>query len=99
MLNSEKRNRKEQIEKLINDLSHELNYLHGDLMVVPLFNFKTTDGEHQFLSFKDGKWFASRRNENLIQKFFMEEIPEEFKEQAVWAPIAFEFARDDEVEE
>lgn len=54
--------------------------------IVPLPCLKTTDGEQQYLSYKDKKYFASRRNRRVQQTYSKEElddIPEEYKKYAV----------------
>lgn len=53
---------------------------------VPLFNLVTSDGEQQYLTEKNGKYFASRKDENLKQKFTKKElkkIPTVYKDFAV----------------
>lgn len=48
---------------------------------------KTTDGEFQYLSYKNKKWFASRKNTWLKQRFteteLKEKVPEFYRELAV----------------
>lgn len=48
---------------------------------------KTKDGEFQYLSYKDKKWFASRKNTWLRQRFteseLKEKVPEFYRELAV----------------
>lgn len=41
---------------------------------VPIDGLMTTDGEQQYLTKKDGHWFASRKDSNLKQKFTDEEL-------------------------
>ncbi|NIH40898.1 DUF1642 domain-containing protein [Enterococcus faecalis] len=54
---------------------------------IPLSCLKTTDGEVQYLSYKDKKWFASRKNTWLKQRFteteLREKVPEFYRELAV----------------
>ncbi|EGO9068942.1 DUF1642 domain-containing protein [Enterococcus faecalis] len=54
---------------------------------IPLSCLKTTDGEVQYLSYKDKKWFASRKNTWLKQRFteteLKEKVPEFYRELAV----------------
>lgn len=53
---------------------------------VPLFNLVTSDGEQQYLTEKNGKYFASRKDDNLKQKFTKKElkkIPTVYKDFAV----------------
>lgn len=56
---------------------------------IPLPNLKTSDGYQQYLSRKskrNGHWFASRRQSNLIQAFTkkeLEQVPEAYKQDAV----------------
>ncbi|EMF0202723.1 hypothetical protein NXK88_001954 [Enterococcus hirae] len=53
---------------------------------IPLSSLETTDGEAQYLSYKDKKWFASRRNTQLKQRFteteLKEKVPEFYQELA-----------------
>ncbi|EGO8141385.1 DUF1642 domain-containing protein [Enterococcus faecalis] len=53
----------------------------------PLSCLKTTDGEVQYLSYKDKTWFASRKNTWLKQRFtekeLKEKVPEFYRELAV----------------
>lgn len=53
---------------------------------IPLSCLKTTDGEVQYLSYKDKKWFASRKNTWLKQRFteteLREKVPEFYRELA-----------------
>lgn len=53
---------------------------------IPLSCLKTTDGEVQYLSYKDKKWFASRKNTWLKQRFteteLKEKVPEFYRELA-----------------
>lgn len=44
---------------------------------IPLSCLKTTDGEVQYLSYKDKKWFASRKHTWLKQRFTETELKEE----------------------
>ncbi|EMW5809494.1 DUF1642 domain-containing protein [Enterococcus faecalis] len=52
----------------------------------PLSCLKTTDGEVQYLSYKDKTWFASRKNTWLKQRFtekeLKEKVPEFYRELA-----------------
>ncbi|EKZ0485427.1 DUF1642 domain-containing protein [Enterococcus faecalis] len=54
---------------------------------IPLSCLKTTDGEVQYLSYKDKKWFASRKHTWLKQRFteteLKEKVPEFYRELAV----------------
>ncbi|WP_196008520.1 DUF1642 domain-containing protein [Enterococcus faecalis] len=54
---------------------------------IPLSCLKTTDGEVQYLSYKDKTWFASRKNTWLKQRFteteLKEKVPEFYRELAV----------------
>ncbi|BAP85505.1 hypothetical protein LOOC260_109660 [Paucilactobacillus hokkaidonensis JCM 18461] len=56
---------------------------------IPLPNLKTSDGYQQYLSRKskrNGHWFASRRQSNLIQAFTkaeVEQAPEAYRQYAV----------------
>lgn len=53
---------------------------------VPLFDLVTSDGEQQYLTEKNGKYFASRKDDNLKQKFTKKElkkIPTVYKDFAV----------------
>lgn len=56
---------------------------------IPLPNLKTSDGYQQYLSRKskrNGHWFASRRQSNLIQAFTkaeIEQVPEAYRQYAV----------------
>lgn len=53
---------------------------------IPLSCLKTTDGEVQYLSYKDKTWFASRKNTWLKQRFtekeLKEKVPEFYRELA-----------------
>ena len=53
---------------------------------IPLSCLKTTDGEVQYLSYKDKKWFASRKHTWLKQRFteteLKEKVPEFYRELA-----------------
>lgn len=53
---------------------------------IPLSSLETTDGEAQYLSYKDKKWFASRKNTWLKQRFteteLKEKVPEFYRELA-----------------
>ncbi|MBU5553513.1 DUF1642 domain-containing protein [Enterococcus sp. S157_ASV_20] len=53
---------------------------------IPLSCLKTTDGEVQYLSYKDKKWFASRKHTWLKQRFteteLREKVPEFYRELA-----------------
>ena len=53
---------------------------------LPLPCLKTTDGEVQYLSYKDKKWFASRKHTWLKQRFteteLKEKVPEFYRELA-----------------
>lgn len=54
--------------------------------IVPLPRLYTTDGAKQFLTHKDNKFFASRRNKELRQTWKEEDlkyIPEEYRKYAV----------------
>lgn len=54
--------------------------------IVPLPCLKTTDGEKQYLTYKDGTYFACRRNVDLQQTFAkkeLDDIPEEYKKYAI----------------
>ncbi|NVO88925.1 hypothetical protein HWN39_10590 [Lactobacillus rhamnosus] len=42
--------------------------------LVPLVGLVTTDGAQQYLSRRDGRWFASRRRDDLHQLFRREEL-------------------------
>lgn len=53
---------------------------------IPLFDLVTSDGEQQYLTEKNGKYFASRKDDNLKQKFTKKElkkIPTVYKDFAV----------------
>lgn len=54
---------------------------------IPLSYLKTTDGEVQYLSYKDKTWFASRKHTWLKQRFtekeLKEKVPEFYRELAV----------------
>lgn len=54
---------------------------------IPLSCLKTTDGEVQYLSYKDKKWFASRKHTWLKQRFteteLKEDVPRFYRELAV----------------
>lgn len=54
---------------------------------IPLSYLKTTDGEVQYLSYKDKTWFASRKHTWLKQRFteteLKEEVPGFYRELAV----------------
>ncbi|EPH69941.1 hypothetical protein [Enterococcus faecalis] len=54
---------------------------------VPLPGLETTDDETQYLSYKNKKWFASRKNTWLKQRFteseLKEKVPEFYRELAV----------------
>lgn len=54
---------------------------------IPLSCLKTTDGEVQYLSYKDKTWFASRKNTWLKQRFteteLKEKVPGFYRELAV----------------
>lgn len=47
---------------------------------IPLPCLKTTDGEVQYLSYKDKKWFASRKHTWLKQRFTEKELKEKVPE-------------------
>ncbi|EGO8065832.1 DUF1642 domain-containing protein [Enterococcus faecalis] len=47
---------------------------------IPLSCLKTTDGEVQYLSYKDKTWFASRKNTWLKQRFTEKELKEKVPE-------------------
>lgn len=55
--------------------------------IIPLPGLKTTDGKQQYLSHKDGTFFASRRDRNLRQTWKKQHlanyIPEEYAQYAV----------------
>ncbi|WP_445449054.1 hypothetical protein [Enterococcus faecalis] len=57
------------------------------MYVIPLPDLKTTDNTAQYLSFKNGSWFASRKNTWLKQRFteseLKEKVPEFYRELAV----------------
>ena len=51
--------------------------------IIPLPGLITTDGKQQYLSYKDGFYFVSRRNETLIQKWkerYLELVPEIYRQ-------------------
>lgn len=53
---------------------------------IPLINLKTTKGEQQYLTFRDGCYFATKLNKNLKQTFNegeLERIPKFYRELAV----------------
>lgn len=61
-------------------------YGENTRFIVPLPGLKTTDGEQQYLTSKDGTFFACRRNEKLRQTWkrkHLEFIPEEYRAFAV----------------
>ena len=67
--------------------------------IIPLPYLETTDGEQQYLTYKDGTHFASRRKEDLQQTFSkkeLETIPEEYKKYAVAYVRNFEEEEDDD---
>ena len=52
--------------------------------IIPLPGLVTTDGRQQYLSYKDGYYFASRRNEGLKQEWKERYlVPEEYRQFAV----------------
>lgn len=61
-------------------LMYELDELQKQRVAIPLPGLETTDGEAQYLSRKNGKWFASRQNDNLEQQFFIEEVPKPYSD-------------------
>ena len=66
--------------------------------IIPLPRLKTTDGEQQYLTYKDGTHFACRRNKDLHQTFSkneLEAIPEEYKKYAVPYVMNFEEEEDE----
>lgn len=65
-----------------------------DLYEVKLPYLLTSDGKQQFLSYKDGNFFASRKDDRLKQAFTFVEIPKEYRPFAreintcqYWKPI------------
>lgn len=73
------------ISAIINGYEVEKEKLYG----IPLPNLKTSDGYQQYLSRRskrNGHWFASRRQSNLIQVFTkaeIEQVPEAYRQYAV----------------
>ncbi len=73
------------IKAIINGYKVEKEQLYR----IPLPNLKTSDGYQQYLSRKskrNGHWFASRRQSNLIQTFTkaeIEQVPGAYKQDAV----------------
>lgn len=60
-------------EKLINAYVNGFT-IKEEKKEVPIDGLLTTDGEQQYLTNKDGHWFASRKDSNLKQKFTDEEL-------------------------
>lgn len=57
----------------------ELNNHLAERWVVPL-GLKTTDGREQYLSYKQGRFFAARRSADLKQRFeTLTDIPEPYR--------------------
>lgn len=51
--------------------------------IIPLPRLVTTDGEQQYLTYKDGFFFASRRDEDLVQTWkeeHLEIVPEQYSQ-------------------
>lgn len=60
--------------------------LREEKYIVPLPGLITTDGEQQYITERDGRWFACRRTEHLTQtwtKGQLHQIPEEYRKYAV----------------
>lgn len=54
--------------------------------IIPLPNLVTTDGRQQYLTYKDCNFFASRRDETLIQTWkekYLKNVPEFYRQFAV----------------
>ena len=54
--------------------------------IIPLYGLVTTDGKQQYLTYKDCRFFASRRDETLMQTWeeeHLELIPEQYRQFAV----------------
>ena len=81
------------IDKYLEGLKLFINYVekarslrHIKLYEIPLPGLKTTDGQQQYLSDKDGVQFASRKDGSLKQRWTkeeLEEVPEAYREYAV----------------
>ena len=66
-----------QITDSLQRLSDALNRMQKEKkFVISLPDLKTTDGETQYLSLKNGCWFASRKNTRLKQRFTESELHE-----------------------
>ena len=85
-LNKEGSNNVRELEfiKYVVDYVRSAN--RQDKFIIPLPYLETTDGEQQYLSYKNKKYFASRKNRRVQQTFSkreLEDIPEEYKKFAV----------------
>ena len=73
-------------KKEIEELKEEVEESREKRFIIPLPGLITTDGEQQYLTYKDDKFFVSRRDEDLRQiwkRSHLDFVPEVYREFAV----------------